>query len=357
MQFYAIQLEILLFSAIFYPNPGGQMSISQKELAAILGISPATVSRALAGSKKISTATRQRILQAARQNNCSSRNNTVALLVPHSNLHGYFSEVCNLLFQELDRNGFRPLLISGRNLELIEEIDLCGAISVFAQNGLEKYWGKNQIMPLVCINTAPNHLEGIFTISSNDDQAMRTAVKHLYALGHRKIGRVAFYDTLYAENNWNSCARRTSFKKIMTELDLYPDYSGAVSDDDCFSPLKHLLDMGVTAIIVQDENLEIDILHALRCMNCHVPEDLSVISLSIAGTGKKFDPPLSTLEQNFPEMTRRCCEIFQKLLRGEKIPGDIFIDYSFISRSSTAAPPSHPAGNPKEQKQLGKTCK
>ncbi len=315
------------------------MSISQKELAAKLGISPATVSRALAGSKKISSATRQRILQTARQNNYTSRSNIVALLVPHFSMHGYFSEVCSLLFQELDRNGFRPLLLPGKNLELIEEIDLCGAISVFSQNGLEKYWGKSQIMPLVCINTAPNHLEGIFTVSSNDDQAMRTAVKHLYALGHRKIGRIALYDSLYPDNNWNSLARGTSFRNIMTELDLYPDHSGAISGDDCFAPLKHLLDAGVTAIITQDENLETDILHALRYMNCRVPEDLSIISLSFAGTAKKLNPPLSSLEQNIPEITRRSCEIFQKLLRGEKIAGDVFVDYSFISRSSTAAPP------------------
>ena len=314
--------------------------ITQKELAAMLDLSAATVSRALAGSGKISQTTRRRILQAARRNGCSRRSNTVALLIPSLTLHGYFGQLCGQLLQELDYSGFRPVILPGKYLELIEELDLCGAISVFSLNGLEKYWGKNHIMPLVCINTAPNHLEGIFTVSSNDEQAMRAAVKHLYALGHRKIGRLASHGSLFQENNWNSLARKASFEQIMSEYGLSSDFVGAITDDDCFNALKRLTDSGVTAIIIQDEGFEMSVLHALRCMGCRVPEDLSVISLSFAGVGQKLYPSLTTLEQNFPQIVRCSCDMFRNLLKGEKIPGDIFVDYSFTPRESTANPPA-----------------
>ena len=313
--------------------------ITQKELAAMLGVSAATVSRALAGSEQISRTTRRRIFQAARQNGCFSRSNTVALLIPSFSLYGYFSEVCSQLLRELDYSGFRPIILSGKHLELLEELDLCGAISIFALNGLEKYWGKNHIMPLVCINTAPNHLEGIFTVSSNDEQAMRTAVKYLYALGHRKIGRLAFPGSIYPENNWNSMARKASFEQIISEYGLSSGFAGAITQEDCFNSLKRLIEAGVTAMIIQDETLETSVLHALRCMNCRVPEDLSLISLSFAGVGQKLYPSLTTLEQNFPQIVRCSCDIFRNLLKGEKIPGDVFVDYSFIPRESTAVPP------------------
>ena len=314
------------------------MSITQKELADKLNISTATVSRALAGSEKISVETRRRVLQAARQSGYNSRSSTVAVLIPELHLTGYFGEAATALFRELEQSGFRPLLLSARHLDLLEELDICGAISVLALNGLERSWGKNHILPLVCINTAPNHLEGIYTVSSNDEQAMRIAIRHLYSLGHRKIGRLAFYGSLMREDNWNSVARGRCFKEELENLGLCPDFSSYISDtNSCIEAMQELSEQGVSAVILQDEELELTVLQALRIMKYKIPDDISLVAWSFAGVGERVHPMLTTLVQDLPQLARKSCEILRALLNGENVIGDVFVDYQFYPRSSTGA--------------------
>ena len=313
------------------------VKVTLQSIAAETGVSAATVSRALANSDKISPETRRRILLAARRAGYRSDSRAVALIVPDFSFSGYFGTLLAHFHQELVPAGFRPVVLSSHCLELIEEQEFCGAISIFSLSGLESYWGRRHIMPLVCINTAPRHLDGIFTVGSNDAQGMRLALEHLLRLGHRKIGRLGGTHSFDNPQNWNSFARDRTFREIMAahklEADLIADAGPA---GGCAEALRPLLKRGITALIILNEDTEIDTLHALRLMDCRVPEDLSVVAWSQPGVGSKLHPALTTLEQDFPMLARRGCDIFRKLLNGESVSGDVLVDYHFTARASTA---------------------
>lgn len=152
------------------------------------GYSTATVSRALNGSSWVAERTRLKILEAARKTGYLRSERTVTLVVPNISTGYYYKYMVSELENMLRFAGFRMELIPVRDLEMIEEHRPSAVISIVAEDGLERYWGKKYEIPLVCINTAPRHLEGIFSVHSNEEQGMNTLLKHLLSLGHRRIG-------------------------------------------------------------------------------------------------------------------------------------------------------------------------
>ena len=132
------------------------------------GYSTATVSRALNGSSWVAERTRLKILEAARKTGYLRSERTVTLVVPNISTGYYYKYMVSELENMLRFAGFRMELIPVRDLEMIEEHRPSAVISIVAEDGLERYWGKKYEIPLVCINTAPRHLEGIFSVHSNE---------------------------------------------------------------------------------------------------------------------------------------------------------------------------------------------
>lgn len=312
--------------------------ITQKSIARKLALSESTVSRALANSPLIGQETRRAVLQEARRQGKVSRSNLVALLVPQGMISGYFARVLSLLLDELHFMDYRPVVLCGWELELLDELDFCGAISVYSDNGLEKNWGRYRNIPLVCINTAPNHLERIFSVSSNDGQAMQLLLEHLIRQGHRRIGRIGLGCEPGKEMTFNRQARENHFCRIMDGYDLDTSLSGEVSGGSG-SVLKQLQSRGATAVILLDEGLDMEVLHTLHLSGIKVPEDLSVAGWSYPDTGACLLPELTAVEQDFPQLVRRSCDMLHRLLAGENVSKDVLVDYRFIKRFSTAARP------------------
>ena len=313
---------------------------TQKEIAARTGFSIATVSRALAGSPLISARTRREVMACARETGYRDEVcREVAVIMPDIPYGAYFGTLLHQLQEELRRNRFVPVIFSTLELHVLEKMPFCGAISLLAHNGLEAYWGARHTIPLVCINTRPRHLDGIFTVGSNDVQGMRSAVGHLIQLGHRRIGRLGGGYSFGDRTNWNSYARDLAFRDLMAEHGLPAELRVAVEAQSVPEAVRQLLDMGVTAMILLNEGMELEAMHALRLLNVRVPEMLSVVGWSSDAVAPFLEPSLTNLEQNYTELVRCGCEIFQKLLNGEPVAGDVLVDYRFRVRSSTAPPP------------------
>lgn len=311
-----------------------------KEISERTGFSIATVSRALAGSPLISARTRREVLSCARETGYRSEScREVAVIMPDITYGAYFGTLLHQLQEELRRNCFVPVIFSTLELHVLEKMQFCGAISLLAHNGLETYWGARHTIPLVCINTRPRHLDGIFTVGSNDAQGMQLAVGHLIELGHRRIGRLGGSYSFGDRTNWNSYARDLAFRKLMAEHGLPADLQVAVEAQSVPEAVRQLLDMGVTALILLNEGMELEVMHALRLLGIRVPDTLSVVGWSSEATAPYLHPTLTNLEQNYMELVRCSCEIFRKLLDGEPVAEDVLVDYRFRIRSSTARPP------------------
>ncbi len=309
-----------------------------KEIAAATGYSTATVSRALNGSPKITPEAKRTILACARKVGYRVECRRVALIVPNFQFGGYFGSVLEPLATELARNGYSIEVLSSTYLDVLEEHPFCGAISVMAQNGLEYYWGERHIMPLVCINTRPRHPDGIYTVGSNDEQAVRLVIEHLLERGHRRIGRLGGETSFDDPTNWNSTNREQAFRRCLSGHGLDPALVASPRGTTPSVPeaIKSLIDRGATAIITVNEGLELPALHALRVLSVRIPEQMALISWTQPNPAALVTPSISGIEQNFIELVRQGCETFHRLLAGEPV-ADTLVDYRLQIRESSAA--------------------
>ena len=166
-----------------------------EDIARLTGYSAATVSRALNGSSWVAEATRLKILEAARKiGYLPDRKKTIALILPSTHLSFYGSSMIQPLASLIHFAGHHIETIAVRDLDLIEEHNPDAAISIVVENGLERHWGQKYAIPLLCINTNPNHLEQIYSITSNDEQGMALLLDHLISLGHTRIGLIGYQD-------------------------------------------------------------------------------------------------------------------------------------------------------------------
>ena len=313
------------------------MRSTMREIARKTGYSVATVSRALSGSSKVAPGAKRAILVCARESGYRAESRRVAVIVPGSYFGAYYGDVLGCLASELKRYGYSFEILEAANLDVLEECPFCGAISAMAQNGLERYWGERHIMPLVCINTQPRHLDGIYTVGSNDEQGVKLVVDHLLERGHRRIGRFGGMGSFTDPTNWNSTHRERAFRRLLAEHGLETElfaYCGGATPT-VIEAVKSLLDRGTTAIVTVNEGVELATHHALRVLSVRVPEDVALVSWTQPNPAALVTPSITGLEQDFPRLVEKGCETFRKLLAGEPAE-DILVDYRLEVRESSA---------------------
>lgn len=330
-----------LRSCYLIRNRRGFMKHKLEDIARLTGFSAATVSRALNGSSWVAEATRLKILEAARKTGyLPDRKKTIALILPSTHLSFYGSAMIEPLASLIHFAGHRIETIGIRDLDLLEEHNPDAAISIVVENGLERRWGQKYAIPLLCINTNPNHLEQIYSITSNDEQGMSLLLNHLISLGHSRIGLIGYQDVESHGLNAYSAKRRISaFQKILREHNLPDDLIAGCS----WNPLEmqeavaRIVKKGVSALVTISEPDAIKVLHHLKEMHIRVPEEIS-----LCGWLSEFDlyadPPITGVMHNYDYLSDCAFVMLTRILNREPVPErDISINYNFFRRSSTAS--------------------
>lgn len=302
------------------------------------GYSPATVSRVMNNAQRVSDRTKKAVLSAARKLGCLPSRRTVAILLPSLRTGLYFQNVLSEIGPQLAMEDFRTEIVPEDSLDLLEEQNICGAFSIFANCGLERLWGEKHSFPLVCINTKPWHFEGVYSVLSNDEQGMNLLTQHLLRLGHRRIGLLYWEKYLEVENFCRQ-NRVAAFQNAMRKHGL-PDnlLSGMQWSREMDLALRRLLKQDVTAIITTAEGDEYRALYHLKQFGLKVPDDLSLAGWLHPEFSRFSDPPISGIEQNYRFLAQHAVALFNHLLHKEPVSGDILLDYNFFERCTTAPP-------------------
>lgn len=302
------------------------------------GYSPATVSRVMNNAQRVSDRTKKAVLSAARKLGCLPSRRTVAILLPSLRTGLYFQNVLSEIGPQLAMEDFRTEIVPEDSLDLLEEQNICGAFSIFANCGLERLWGEKHSFPLVCINTKPWHFEGVYSVLSNDEQGMNLLTQHLLRLGHRRIGLLYWEKYLEVENFCRQ-NRVAAFQNAMRKHGL-PDnlLSGMQWSREMDLALRRLLKQDVTAIITTAEGDEYQALYHLKQFGLRVPDDLSLAGWLHPEFSRFSDPPITGIEQNYRFLAQHAVALFNHLLHKEPVSGDILLDYNFFERCTTAPP-------------------
>ncbi len=294
------------------------------DVAARAGVSISAVSRVLANapSARVSEATRERILEAARELRYrpnfagralkSARTQVIGLVVPDLT-NALFTELMHGAEDEAAERGYTMLLgraddyrpggeVLGR---LIGEGRVDGVVVQVGDGvptaGLGDLLGSGA--PIVLINSAyPGHAG---SVALDDETGTRLATEHLLDLGHQ---RIAFANGL--PRSFTAKRRRLGYKAAMTAAGLaipqgYETRLGYTADNGR-AALQRLMahDEPPTAIVVANVNAAIGMLAQARATGIRVPDDLSVACVHDSWTAENTWPPLTAVKMQFYAMGR-----------------------------------------------------
>jgi len=149
----------------------------------------------------------------------------------------------------------------------------------------------------------------ISSVTVDNEAGARSAIEHLYALGHRRIAFIRGPKTLGdSAPRWKGI--RTFAKAHRLELDpklivdLPESRDPASSFESGFSLTKELLSRKrtFTALLAFDDMTAFGTIRALSQAGLRVPEDCSVIGFDDIAASSLYTPALSTVSQPLDEM-------------------------------------------------------
>lgn len=328
------------------------------DIAQQLGISKATVSKALNGAKDVSKKTQQAVVEKAvelgySRMNYSSAAPRIAVFVINMDYlkpddfgydiivgfrkaaepAGYQVEVVPLTreIQEtcrydeyMMRENYVGSLFLGMCLldPWIREFDTCKSPTILYDNH---------------ISCNPN----VTSVGVDNVESIGLAINHLHALGHTKIGYLSSALEAYIYQQ-----RYKAFIQIMTELGLVADESvmgNSYHVNACLSQhLPRLLKNGCTAIICSHDMLAHSAMFYCGELGLRVPDDISIVGHDDIPFCRYTTPPMTTIRQNRPALGKSAFYALSCQLNDVPLSTHLLHAELIVRSSSGPVPPAPP---------------
>ncbi|MBR1415569.1 MAG: LacI family DNA-binding transcriptional regulator [Prevotella sp.] len=293
--------------------------MTMKDIARELGISVATVSRALSDSPRISEERRRQIQAYAREHNFTP--NVLAESLRHSRVkpmkiigvivpelvHYYFASVLKGIEEEAEQHGYRIMVAqSGENYE--REVRLCQSfyenkvcgIIVSQAKDTQHYEHFQRLIdagvPLVFYDRICTGVNASRVVV-DDYMGAFNAVTHLIETGCRRIAYFGSQMNLEISKN-----RFNGYKDALLKNRLpYDEQLTRVCDNrqdaEMITPSLFDGDYYPDAFFAVNDDTAIGILYTVKRMGLRVPEDISICGFTNGYRSLACDPMLTTVEQ------------------------------------------------------------
>lgn len=331
------------------------MSRRLAEVAKKVGVSEATVSRALNGKPGVSEATKQAILTALDVMGYErptklrgERGRLVGLVLPEL-ANPIFPAFAEVVGGALAQQGFIPLLCTRTAGGVTEEeyIDLLLSQQVSGVIFAGGLYGESDADHSHYQRLADVNLPTVFTnaklkglnfasVACDDLVAAEQAYAHLLSLGHTKVGFLLGPQDHIPSILKLKSARRLAKRAGHSIPDRYIAYS-QYSLESGQAGAARLLDQGVTAIVCASDPLALGAIRAVRRAGLEVPRDVSIVGFDDSALMNTTDPALTTVRQPIDAMGRAAVDILVDLISGVSVPQDeLLFEPELVVRSSTA---------------------
>jgi LacI family transcriptional regulator len=333
------------------------MAITIEDIARDAGVSIATVSRVMNGTKSVSLELQDRVLKVIKQNNF--RPNTLArgLITNQTFTIGVIiSDIGNPVFGALTKGINR--VCQDRNYTVIicesdgkqeKELALLQKLSEQRIDGL-LFAGVNvseslaQTMlemdyPTVLVTQEEyGGMKHLPTVVHYNAQAIQDAVDFLASSGHSRIAFIGGPENDFSSGIKRLEGYRSALKDIgIKPLDSYVEH-GSFTFESGFECMKRIYEENrdlPTAVMVCSDLMAIGAMQFARSMGVSVPEELSVMGFDDSDLAMYSTPALSTVRVSYQdEGVAAAEELFRRIDGGDRRPTIRHIPHKVIRRSS-----------------------
>lgn len=162
----------------------------------------------------------------------------------------------------------------------------------------------------------------------------RLATRHLLDLGHRRIRYLG------GPQNWLEARTRLrafTDEMVAAGLPISQTLFGDWTAESGYRAGRRLAeDRGLTAVLAGNDQMALGLIHALREVGLDVPGDISVCGFDDIPEAAHYQPPLTTVRQDFAELGRTC--VARLMAGGGDAVGPASVTPTLVVRESTAPP-------------------
>jgi len=326
-----------------------------KEVALDLGLSVATVSRALVHPEKLRPDTRERVLEAVErlgyQPNLIARDlrmresRLVFVIVP--SLSPFFFEVFRGVERAARESGYSVLMghterDAGREHMFFDQVASRRADGIILVTSADAAAmpAMNRMPPVVA---ALETIEGqdLPTVRIDHTLAAGLATDHLLSLGHRRIAHISGPAQSPIARH-----RRQGYAAAMTAAGLDPlefpilegDFSVSSGEEVMARLLQ--LDRSPTAVFAANDEMAVGAIQTIKRAGLKIGHDISVVGFDDQRIATLYDPPLTTIRVPTEELGYQAMLLLQRALRGETVEMDRVFKTELVVRATTGPAPA-----------------
>ena len=336
---------------------GKEGRITAHQIAAMLGVSQPTVSRALRGDKKVNEETRARIVALATELNYTVDHNamrlrtqqtfSIALVIlcrrgeNKANINPFYLSLLGCIAASASERGYN-LIISFQdspanffaNYTGSRQAD--GLIVIGSGQNVEgwQFFGNyaKHKTPMICWGASEQDL---ISIRSDNVQGSRLAIDHLLGQGCKNIAYIGPMDSEQPQfqDRINTYMAVASEKGLPVICPALPE--NAVREDQGYEAVNTLIRDGITfdGLFCGNDFIALGAMRALEEHEIAVGSDVRVIGFDGIATGGYAQPPLTTIEQDYVRAGEMLVEALIAILRDEK-PDTSPVPVRLLSRGS-----------------------
>lgn len=295
-------------------------SVTIHNVAERAGVSVATVSRVFNNKGPMREATYQRVLAVAERmryvphagaRSLSTRStSTIGVILPE--LHGeFFSEVIRGIDVSARSRGLH-LIVSGSHSDSEEMRAVLRAVRgrvdglIMMSPDLDAGMLLRDLPASVAVVLLNAVVEGRSSVTIDNAGGARAVVRHLAALGHRRIAFVGG-----PPNNGDAVQRRRGYRAGMrafgAQSESSLELSGNFTEDSGYDAAQRIARRSPlpTAVFVANDAMAIGALSAFREAGVRVPDDIALVGFDDIPIARYLSPPLTSVKVPIADLGRR----------------------------------------------------
>lgn len=337
-------------------NPKRRRTVSMADVARVAGVSSQTVSRVSNGFPGVNEETRRQVLAAMKD--LGYRPNSAARALKR----GEFRTIGVITFTLSTTGNVRtleaiaasaaqegyavtllPVAVPTQDevrgaFSRLGELAIDAAIVIMEVHLLDE--ARLSLPPHVKVVVADSDAGDRYSVVDTDQAGgTRDAVNHLLGLGHRTVWHLAGPEGSYAAQR-----RADAWRSALEDEGRVPpplvrgDWS---AESGYRAGLRIAEEAECTAVFAANDQMALGLLRALHERGREVPGDVSVVGFDDIAEAGSFQPPLTTVHQDFGEVGRRCVAgVLHQMRQSGPGHGTTLVPTRLVLRESTAPPPA-----------------
>lgn len=334
------------------------MAVTIKDVAALAGVSPSTVSRTCKDHPSISAETKEKVRRVMQQlgyepnfssDGAVSASKTIGIILPPSYREAYensfYLETIRGISQFCNKRQYISTVITGQ-----DEAEILGAVHTMGAKNLVDgfivlYSRKEDLIVdylceegylYVLIGKASFSANQTIIVDNDNLLAGQEATEYLYSLGHRKIAYVG-NESLF----FYSADRKSGYQLALLHHDLpvlteYCVEVGSIPKEDMeqiCSMLEH--PQRPTAVVVSDDILAVALERVCIRMGLSIPKDLSIVSFNNSLFARLTSPQLTSVDVNsFQLGIEAASQMINHIENPNLLATKIIVPHGLIERDS-----------------------